>query len=89
MIADGALRGVMRQPGPKPGKGDQLTETRKRGRKHSGMIKIVLRISPEMYAAIPGNRTAYIRDATKRQMVEDGLLEGYQVAHTASVIRDR
>lgn len=52
-----------------------MTENRKRGRKHSGMIKIVLRISPEMYAAIPGNRTAYIRDATKRQMVEDGLLK--------------
>jgi hypothetical protein len=52
-----------------------MTEKHKRGRKHSGMIKIVLRISPEMYAAIPGNRTAYIRDATKRQMVEDGLLK--------------
>lgn len=52
-----------------------MTETRKRGRKHSGMIKIVLRISPEIYAAIQGNRTAYIRDATKRQMVEDGLLK--------------
>jgi hypothetical protein len=52
-----------------------LTEKHKRGRKHSGMIKIVLRISPEMYAAIPGNRTEYIRDATKRQMVEDELLK--------------
>jgi hypothetical protein len=39
------------------------------------MIKIVLRISPEMYAAIPGNRTAYIRDATKRKMADDGLLK--------------
>jgi len=52
-----------------------LSEKQKRGRKHSGMIKIILRIFPEMYAAIPGNKTAYIRDATKTRMVEDGLLK--------------
>lgn len=59
-------------------KGANLTEKRKRGRKHSGMIKIVLRISPEMYADIPGNRTEYIREAIKRQMVEDGLLKNIE-----------
>lgn len=36
---------------------------------------INLALPAEMYAAIPGNRTEYIREATKRRMVEDGLIK--------------